>query len=498
MRLSQLAASTNGISLKGDDIEITGIVLDSRKATPGSLFIAIPGVKQDGTEFIIDALRRGASAVALARDHARPLQVPSLECQDIRAATSAFAATYYPNQPKIIAAVTGTSGKTSTAQFIREIWQTLGHPSASIGTLGLVTKDGLHKGDLTTPDSLTLHEDMDKCSRGGITHLAMEASSHGIELKRLDHVHLSAGVFTNLSLDHLDYHGTMENYFAAKRRLFDTLLPEGAAAVINADIPEYAALIVTANERKLRIISFGRNAKELRLISQEPADLGQHLHLELYGKKAEIFLPVIGAFQAWNALAALGAVIGCDADVEKALAALGKVTAVPGRLQWVGTTEKGGSVFVDYAHKPDALESVLNTLRPHVARHAGAKLGVVFGCGGNRDASKRPIMGGIAERLADWMIVTDDNPRDEDPALVRAAILAGCKTDKDREILLEIGEREEAIATAIQKLGPHDVVVIAGKGHESGQTIRGKVLPFDDVEVAARYIEPSTARSSRI
>jgi UDP-N-acetylmuramoyl-L-alanyl-D-glutamate--2,6-diaminopimelate ligase len=485
MLLSKLIACSDTSNSLTKDLDITGLSEDSRKVKPGYLFIATPGVKQDGRIFIDDAIKNGAVAILTTQDNLPPnSSVCFLTTPDIRKATAALAATFYPHQPETITAVTGTSGKTSTAQFTREIWQALGHQAASIGTLGLVRATGTSYGALTTPDAITLHHILDDCATSQITHVALEASSHGIELHRLDKVKLKAAGFTNLSRDHLDYHLTMEAYLAAKMRLFSELLPAGMAAVLNADIPEFVPLSEVARQRGLKIISYGKNGSDLRLMNVRRDANGQVLHLEIFGKKSELLLPVIGDFQAYNALCAAALVIGSGEDVNATLKALSKVTGVPGRLQFIGTSSKGGTVFVDYAHKPDALENVLRALRPHAAEQK-AKLGVIFGCGGNRDKGKRPIMGATAQKLADWVIVTDDNPRHEEPATIRAEILAGCS---DRTNVQEIGDRAQAISDGITKLNANDVLVIAGKGHEPGQIIGDKVLPFDDAEAARKVL----------
>ena len=486
MLLSKQILAADGIRLTGADVTIAGLTQDSRKVKPGFLFIATPGTKQDGRLYIEQAIANGAVAVLMPEDQApATLGTTSLLTTPvIRKATSALAAGFYPRQPDTIVAITGTSGKTSTAQFTREIWQSLGHASASIGTLGLVTAKGTSYGSLTTPDAITLHHFLDDCAERNITHVALEASSHGIDFHRLDHVRLKAGGFTNFSRDHLDYHQTMEAYFTAKTGLFTTLLPPGAAAVLNADIPEFETLRGLAAARGLTLISYGKNGKDLRLIDARPDPRGQSLSLEVFGRKQDILLPVIGEFQAWNALAAAGLVIGSGGDAHAAIAALSHVTGVPGRLQFIGSSAKGGAVFVDYAHKPDALENVLRAMRPHAAAHQG-KIGVVFGCGGNRDKGKRPMMGDIAQRQADWVIVTDDNPRQEEPALIRAEILAGCRADAP---IQEIGDRAQAIAAGISRLESHDILIIAGKGHEPGQIIGDKTLPFDDAEEARKVL----------
>lgn len=485
--------------MRGPDIEIAGVATDSRKVKPGYLFIAVPGTQQDGRAFIPDALARGAVAALVQEgpgNDALPAGLPLLTASDMRGATAAVAARFYPRQPEIIVAVTGTSGKTSTVQFAREIWAALGQSSASLGTIGLVTAQGAHYGSLTTPDSLTLHETLDRCAGEGVTRLAMEASSHGIELKRLDGVKIKAAGFTNLSRDHLDYHTTMEAYFTAKLRLFNELVEAGGAAVLNADIPEYDALCAAARARGLHVISYGKNAQDLKVLEIVPDSKGQVLRLSAFGREHRVLFPVLGQFQAWNALCALGLALGSGApeaardDVGKvaaAVSALEQVHVVPGRLQHIGVTPSGGSVFVDYAHKPNALENVLTALRPHVNAKAGGRLVVVFGCGGNRDKGKRPIMGGIAQSLADHVIITDDNPRNEDPSTIRREILEGCKA-QGSPAPVEIGDRAEALRVAITGLKRGDALVIAGKGHESGQIVGDITIPFDDVLVAREVL----------
>jgi UDP-N-acetylmuramoyl-L-alanyl-D-glutamate--2,6-diaminopimelate ligase len=485
MHLSSLIASSDGLTLHGKDVDITGLAADSREVKPGYLFVAIPGVRHDGRTYIDEALRYGAVAVLAPEGTSITPQAAFVTTPEIRRTVSQIAARFYPRQPEIVAAVTGTSGKTSTAQFARELWQALGYKSASIGTLGLVTAEEARYGSLTTPDAITLHKLLEETAHNGITRLAVEASSHGLALHRLDDVRVKIGGFTNLSHDHLDFHETMENYLAVKVRLFSEVMGHGGVAVLNADTPEFAQLVAISRARGHRIIGYGRKGDEIRIKEIVPQAKGQLLRFELFGKPKETILPVIGAFQAWNALCALSMVIGSGADADKAADALCKLTGVPGRLQLVGTTKNGGSIFVDYAHKPDALENVLAGLRPHVAAHPGAKLSVVFGCGGNRDAGKRPIMGAVAQKLADRVIVTDDNPRHEDPVAIRREILKGCTPGPE---LIEIGDRAQAIATAIGHMGPNDVLIIAGKGHEPGQIVGDKVLAFDDAEVARKVL----------
>ncbi len=490
MLLQNLIASSEGLKLQTPDIPITGIDIkgittDSRNVKPGFLFVAVPGTKEDGSLYIDQAIQQGAVAVLIAEGKISDVKIPVITAPHIRKSVSAIASVFYPGQPEMVAAITGTSGKTSTAQFVREMWKGIGHKSASIGTLGLITDDESRYGSLTTPGAIALHELLDECAGKGITHLALEASSHGIDLNRLDHIHIKVAGFTNLSRDHLDYHETLENYFNAKLRLFTGLMPIGGIAVLNADIPEFIQLEAGAATRGLKVISYGLKGNDIRLMESKPDAKGQHLRLEVFGKEYAVLLPVMGSFQAWNALCALGMVIGSGAATDKAVAALEKVSDVPGRLQLAGISKKGGTVFIDYAHKPDALEKVLLALRPHVAAHQGSKLGVIFGCGGNRDKGKRPIMGEIAQRLADWVIVTDDNPRHEEPALIRQEILAGCKPGP---MLQEMGDRHQAIEAGISKLQQGDVLVIAGKGHESGQIVGDQTMPFDDVAVAREVL----------
>jgi UDP-N-acetylmuramoyl-L-alanyl-D-glutamate--2,6-diaminopimelate ligase len=489
MRLSNLIASSDGLKRYGDDIDITGLTDDSRKVLPGNLFVAVPGNETDGSTFIAEALLRGARAILIPEGKdITPAggAVTTLTTPNIRVTLSKIAAQFYRRQPDIVAAVTGTSGKTSTAQFTREIWQTLGYRAGSMGSLGLILPDSKEYSSINTPGPIDLHKRLEKAADQNVTHLVMEASSHGLAMRRMDNVLLKAAGFTNLSHDHLDYHLTMSEYLAAKSRLFSELLSPGSAAVLNADIPEFGALMKIVEARRLKVISYGQKAKEIKLIESLPDSKGQLLTFELFGKKHQAVLPVIGAFQAWNALCALGLAIGCGADMDNAVDALSQITGVAGRLELTGHTKAGAAIFVDYAHKPDALKNVLKALRPHVAAHPGAKLGVVFGCGGNRDKTKRPIMGEIAQRLADWVIVTDDNPRHEEPATIRREIMAGCKPTKT---LQEIADRATAIAAGIRKLQAHDVLIIAGKGHENGQIVGDATLPFDDAEVARKVLQ---------
>ncbi|MFA6280213.1 MAG: UDP-N-acetylmuramoyl-L-alanyl-D-glutamate--2,6-diaminopimelate ligase [Bdellovibrionales bacterium] len=489
MRLSNLIAPIKGANLQGSDADISGISADSRAIEQGSLFMAVSGLTADGRAFIQDAVAKGAVAVMVEEgtDIATlPQGASYVTVPNARAALSAIAATFYPRQPQTIAAVTGTSGKTSTVQFTRDLWTQGGKQAASLGTLGLIAPQVQRYGSLTTPDPITLHKTLDEIAAQGVTHVAMEASSHGIEFNRLDHVAISLAAFTNLSRDHLDYHKTMDDYFAAKLRLFTTLLADGGTAIINADVPEFADVKAACETRGIKVMCFGRSGCHLLLKANAPETGGQRMRFELLGKPYEITLPLIGEFQIWNSLCALTLAIASGEDQEIMVQAMEKLAGVAGRLEKIGTTPSGGVVFVDYAHKPAALENVLAALRPHVTAHGNnAKLRVVFGCGGNRDKGKRPLMGNIAQSLADDVIVTDDNPRHEIAASIRQEILAACVPCPH---LKEIGNRAEAIQAGIESLKEGDVLVIAGKGHEEGQIVGDQVLPFNDADEARKVL----------
>ncbi|WP_406854317.1 UDP-N-acetylmuramoyl-L-alanyl-D-glutamate--2,6-diaminopimelate ligase [Alsobacter sp. KACC 23698] len=455
---------------------IAGLTADSRKAGPDFAFFATPGVKADGLSFAAQAVANGATAVVGQPE--RPLDLdPSVayvRVPDVRRALSLAASRAHPRQPGVIVAVTGTSGKTSVAEFTRQIFAACGHRAASLGTIGVVAPGGAVYGSLTTPDPITLHETLDGLAGDGVTHLAMEASSHGLDQRRLDGVRLAAGGYTNLGRDHLDYHPTLEDYLKAKLRLFDTLLPADAAAVVNADGEHAGDVIAAAKARGLRIVSTGRQGKTLRLASLQREGFGQHLIVEAEGRRFDVHLPLVGDFQASNALVAAGLALASGEELSRVLAALSRLTGVKGRLERVGES-RGALAVVDYAHKPEALASTLAALRPY----APGRILCVFGCGGDRDRGKRPIMGAIAAEHADVVIVTDDNPRSEDPAVIRAEILAAAPGAR------EIGDRGEAIRTAVAELRPGDVLLVAGKGHETGQIIGDRVLPFSDHDAVA-------------
>jgi UDP-N-acetylmuramoyl-L-alanyl-D-glutamate--2,6-diaminopimelate ligase len=473
----RLASLFTDIELPAESgtIWIQGLAADSRAVQPGTLFAALPGAKVDGAAFVPQAIEAGAAAVLTGRNGLPgDVAVPVIRADDPRRALALAAARFYARQPRSAAAVTGTNGKTSVTVFLRQIWEKAGHRAASLGTIGLVTPAGATGGNLTTPDPIRLHETLADLAGEEVTHVAFEASSHGLEQRRLDGVRLAAGAFTNLSRDHLDYHATLEDYFAAKLRLFDTLLPKGAAAVVDADQPEAERIRRIAAERDLEFYSVGRAGATLKVLSVTRMQDGSRLLVEAWGERHYVALPLVGEFQVSNALVAAGLAIATGVDAATALAALGELKGASGRLELVGRHPSGAMVFVDYAHTPDALANALQALRPHAER----RLVVVFGAGGDRDPGKRPLMGEAAAKHADRLIVTDDNPRSEDPAAIRKAVLAGATGAED------IGDRRQAIRTAVLGLRQGDILLIAGKGHETGQTIGDKVLPFSDQDEA--------------
>ena len=462
---------------------ITGVTADSRKVEPGSLFVALPGSAADGRAFIPQALALGAAAVLAPADTpegAAPILVTS---GDVRRAYALAARSFYGAQPATCVAVTGTNGKTSVATFCRQIWASLGLKSASMGTLGVVGQKGdktytLTGAGLTSPDAADAARLMAELARKGVTHLALEASSHGVDQRRLDGVSLKAAGFTNLTQDHLDYHGTMESYRNAKLRLFETLLARGRTAVLNADSDQYSSFASASIMSGLGIMGVGQRGRDLALIGRTATPEGQRLSIDVRGQVHDILLPLAGAFQASNALVAAGLCIAAGESADRVLGVLEGLTGAQGRLQRVAGGERGGEVYIDYAHTPDGLETVLTALRPH----ATGRLIVVFGAGGDRDRGKRPLMGAIAGRLADVAIVTDDNPRSEKASAIRADVRKGCPD------ALEIGDRREAIRHAISTMRDGDVVVIAGKGHEQGQIVGGVTHPFDDATEAAEAL----------
>ena len=491
MRLDDLF---NGEDLNTQDdaigrIDITGVTCDSRRVQPGFVFAAFPGSTVDGRDYISAAVASGAAAVIVPDDE-RPsptLGIPVVRDRDARHRYAVLAAALAGRQPGTVGAVTGTNGKTSVAWFARQLMNAAGVPAANAGTLGSLgsAPDGSTlvelPGALTTPDPADLHRDLHLLAEHGIDHLAIEASSHGLDQRRLDGVRVRAAAFTNLTRDHLDYHRTEDAYLTAKMRLFDTLVVDGGQAVVNADARFADAFIGAARRRGLEVNLVGRDDScDVHLQSVVPHASGLDIVFNAFGTQASLTLPLVGGFQASNALVALGLVAALGIDVGKAVSGLGKLMAAPGRMQFCGAHPSGAGVFVDYAHTPDALETVLKSMRPHAA----GRLHVVFGCGGDRDPGKRPLMGRAAASLADVVIITDDNPRTEDAVEIRRQILAGAPDAQ------EIGDRRAAINAAVEGLRSGDVLVVAGKGHERGQIVGTDVIPFDDaIEVARALAE---------
>jgi UDP-N-acetylmuramoyl-L-alanyl-D-glutamate--2,6-diaminopimelate ligase len=484
MRLRDLFGSDATIDPQTEAVEVRGLAVDSRAVKPGDLFFALAGSKTDGSRFVDAAISAGAVAVA-SEQRPPDAKIPFVISGNPRRALAQAAAKFYPKQPATIAAVTGTSGKTSVAAFTRQIWESLGHASASIGTIGLVSPKRTVYGSLTTPDPIALHRQLDEIARDGVTHLAFEASSHGLDQYRLDGVRIAAGGFTNLTRDHMDYHPDVAHYLNAKLRLFRDLIADGGTAVISADHDCSQEVIAAARARKLRIIATGRKADGdagIRLVDATIDGFAQKLVIEHRSRRHSIALPLVGEFQIENALVAAGLAIGTGSDADKVFASLEKLEGAKGRLERVGE-RNGAPIFVDYAHKPDALAKALQALRPYAKR----KLVVVFGAGGDRDAGKRPLMGAIASENADRVIVTDDNPRSENPAAIRAAILAAAKGAAD------IGDRAEAIKAGIAALEAGDALLIAGKGHETGQIVGSQTLPFSDHDAVAAALASRVA-----
>jgi len=458
-------------ALGNADPVITGVTADSRKVTPGALFAALPGSASDGRAFIPEALAAGAAAILVGED-VTFASAPVVKVHDVRRAYALAARAFWGAEPKTIVAVTGTNGKTSVATFCRQIFARLGRSSASLGTLGLQLEgENLTPPGLTTPDAADVARMAADLAGRGVTHLALEASSHGLDQRRLDGLTLKAAAFLNLTQDHLDYHKSMGAYREAKLRLFRALLPRGGTAVLNADSDAFDAFAGAAVLHGQTVMSVGESGVGLRLLARTPEPFGQRLTVSREGRSFAVALPLAGAFQAANALAAAGLCIAAGEKAERVLEALEHLKGAPGRLQHVGTGPNGGDAYVDYAHTPDGLETVLTALRPHVS----GRLIVVFGAGGDRDKAKRPLMGRAAADLADLVIVTDDNPRSEDPAEIRRAILAAAPG------ALEVGDRRAAIRAGAEQLRAGDILVVAGKGHEQGQTVAGVVHPFDDV-----------------
>jgi UDP-N-acetylmuramoyl-L-alanyl-D-glutamate--2,6-diaminopimelate ligase len=476
MKLKNLLTVDSVSDARFAALELNGISADSRTVKPGDLFVAMTGAKEDGLRFVAQALAAGAAAIMAERVPQTPLPpgVAFVKVHDARRCLALAAAKFFAGQPQVIAAVTGTSGKTSVAAFTRQIWAALGYGAASIGTIGLVSDKREVYGSLTTPDPVALHRELDALAAEGVTHLAIEASSHGLDQHRLDGVEIAAGGFTNISRDHLDYHRSMTDYLAAKLRLFTDLVARRGAAVINVDHEHAEAVVSCAKQRRLRLLTVGRKGTGIRLVENKIDGFAQVLHAVHAGNDYKLRLPLVGDFQVENALVAAGLVIATGGEPAAAFAALARLKGAKGRLELVGE-RNGASIFIDYAHKPDALAKALDALRPYVT----GRLVVVFGAGGDRDPGKRPMMGQIAAEKADRVVITDDNPRSEAAATIRAAILQAAPG------AVEIGDRGEAIRSAVTELTPGDVLLIAGKGHETGQIVGKHVFPFSDHEAVA-------------
>lgn len=471
MTLSRFADILGPDATSASPTPVTAVTADSRQAGPGAIFVAVPGAKAAGAAFAADAMRRGAAAIVAGENEMLPeVAAPVFRVADPRLALARLAARLYPGQPETTVAVTGTSGKTSVAAFTRQIWEARNLSAASIGTTGVVAPGRNDHGSLTTPDPVALHRLLAELASSGVTHAAMEASSHGLDQKRLHGVRLAAAAFTNLGRDHMDYHPTIEHYHAAKLCLFTELLPRGGPAVVFADDPWTEPTVAAARAAGCTVLTVGRKGAFLRLKRVEHERFRQRAEVEAEGALHEIELPLAGDFQIANALVAAGLAIATGTDAAAALRALESLKGAPGRLDLVGQAANGAPVYVDYAHKPEALENVLQAVRPFTT----GRVVLVFGCGGDRDRGKRPIMGAIAERLADVTVVTDDNPRSEVPAAIRREILAAAPH------AIEIGDRRRAIAEAVAMLKPGDTLIVAGKGHEEGQTVGDATLPFSD------------------
>jgi UDP-N-acetylmuramoyl-L-alanyl-D-glutamate--2,6-diaminopimelate ligase len=466
MRLGELAGVES-------DSTVTGFAIDHRKVAPGTVFGAFQGTRFNGEDFIPDAVSAGAVAV-VARQQARVEGAVHIASDEPRRRFAQLAARFFKPFPGTVVAVTGTNGKTSTVELTRQLWRMSGHHAASIGTLGVTTADDQVSTGLTTPDIVTFLSNMAGLAREGVTHAAFEASSHGLAQYRTEGLPVHAAAFTNLSRDHLDYHATMEAYFEAKMRLFTEVVEPDGAAVVWTDDPMSDEVIARCERRGLRVLTVGRGGGTLKLVERTPSLLGQRLVVEAAGKRREVNIAMIGAYQAANSLTAAGLVIATGGDVDRTLADLSRVQPVRGRLERAVITRRGAPVYVDYAHTPEALVSAIEALKPH----ARGRLILVFGAGGDRDVGKRPEMGAVAARMADVVIVTDDNPRGEEPGAIRFEILAGAPG------ACEVAGRREAIAAAIAEADGDDIILIAGKGHEQGQIVGDRILPFDDVAVA--------------
>ena len=481
MKLSDLFPAIDVTA--SEDRDVLGITADSRKVKPGFVFAALKGSNVDGRDFIEQAIGSGACAILTHDDYVGDTGVPCLKSQDPRLGLATALKMIVGEMPTVMAAVTGTNGKTSVAHFLRQIWEKCGWKSGSLGTLGIVTGDQYRPLAHTTPDPEILYPELAALARNGVDHVVIEASSHGLDQRRLDAVGVKVGGFTNLTRDHLDYHKNFDAYLEAKLGLVDRAIVEDGTIVVNADSEAANAFIDHANVRDLQVITYGRHSDHFKILASEPHSGGQILNFSHRGSEFEVDLPLVGTFQGSNVLCAVGMAVASGVTVEDAVATLPSLQNVPGRMEWAGKTAKGADVFVDFAHTPNALETVLNAARPHTT----GRLIVVFGCGGDRDTGKRPEMGKIAADLADVAIVTDDNPRSEDPASIRAQVLATCPGGIDG------GDRRSAISQAIQMADQSDLILLAGKGHESGQTIGTETLPFNDRDVVLEILKGEVA-----
>ncbi len=484
-KLKILCEGVVDVDPEKEGVKISGVSADSREIKPGFLFAALPGSVVDGASFIEKAIENGAVAVLVSKQAKIDAggDIAILKADQPRAALAHITARFFDAQPDCVAAVTGTNGKSSVVAFVRQMWAAMGMRAASLGTVGIEYPGGFTKLEHTTPDPVALHGALAKLAVDQVNHLALEASSHGLEQNRLDGIKICVGAFTNFSQDHLDYHKTFEAYFAAKMRLFDELLCNGCAAVLNADCKEADKVRAHMEKHGARVISVGKKGKYLKLLEQAPLGLGQVLKIQGQEQTYEVFLPLVGEFQASNALVAAGMVIAAGGSEVVAVKTFENLRGAKGRLELVDRTREGAAIFVDFAHTPEALELSLKALRSL----ADNKLIVVFGCGGDRDKGKRPIMGKVAAELADVVVVTDDNPRTEDAATIRTDVLAGCPD------AIEIGDRQQAVSTAIGKLKKGDVLLIAGKGHEEGQIVGTKTIAFSDHEAVRIAMEGAAA-----
>ncbi len=465
----------------GQDVDITSITCDSRTVTEGALFAALPGTVADGRDYIEQAIENGASAILSMPD--LPLDMPYVASENPRLTYSQLASRLYAGQPKTLVAMTGTNGKSSTVEFLRQIWSYAGLKSACFGTLGVRYDDGYLPLSHTTPDAVVLHQTLSRLTEMGVTHVAMEASSHGLKQYRLDSVKITASGFSNLTQDHFDYHPDEDDYYNSKARLFSELTPRNASVVINVNDQFGQRLAKDCEARGQKVIRAGWAGENIRIDEVMPRSASQLIDLIVDRRRYRVELPLVGEFQVLNAVAALGLARETGVDTETAIAALGKLSGVAGRLELAGRAKEGAPILVDFAHTEDGLDKLLRSVRPHTM----GRMIVVFGCGGDRDPIKRPKMGAMAAKLADHVIVTDDNPRTEDAASIRKAVLAGCP---DAE---EIGDRAAAIRHGVSLLGPKDCLIIAGKGHEQGQIVGDKVIPFSDVEQAREALSEMAA-----